>query len=174
MVGRGGRTSEGKDKFILMDMGANWSKLGLWEDERDWSYLFHNPVNQNQGIAPRKLCPKCEAIILASAKVCEFCDYEIPAKKLSKKELEQEFKEVLKQANKGIRPMKMDKVPREQWGSLTMDELVALYRSKTYELGWVLRVLANREDGRAQIKEFAKRMGYKFGWVKRMFKQYNI
>lgn len=90
MCGRGGRTTEFKSSFNIIDMGGNAVTHGDWSDDRDWAHVFYNPPKPgNGGIAPCKTCPKCDGIVPAGAHTCklenedgEWCGYEFPAREL--------------------------------------------------------------------------------------------
>lgn len=74
MTGRGARPYPGKKYFTIVDMGGNEKYHGDWSNERDWVDIFHNPDKPMVGgIAPRKECEECEAMIPAQARVCTFC-----------------------------------------------------------------------------------------------------
>jgi len=90
MCGRGGRPTESKSAFAIIDMGGNTMEHGDWDSPRDWTDLFHNPPRSRDkaGVAPVKSCPKCDAIIAASTRTCKFCGYEFPTKEM---ELEEEL-----------------------------------------------------------------------------------
>jgi superfamily II DNA or RNA helicase len=81
MAGRGGRITDSKSAFTIIDMGGNAITHGDWCDARDWEDIFKNPVKPGKatGLAPVKSCTNCDAIIAASARVCKFCGYEYPA-----------------------------------------------------------------------------------------------
>jgi len=82
MCGRGGRITETKSMFNVIDMGNNWSTHGEWHQPRDWYDIFYNPPKpgKGEGIAPVKDCPNCEAIVPASATKCKFCGWEFEEK----------------------------------------------------------------------------------------------
>jgi hypothetical protein len=65
-------------------MGGNAITHGDWSQDRDWEEIFNNPPrpSDNEGVAPVKSCPNCEAIIPASAKICPYCEYEYDAKSI--------------------------------------------------------------------------------------------
>lgn len=86
MAGRGSRLFENKPYFILIDMGANCYKHGLWDDARTWS--LHKPRRSSSGVAPVKLCEGCEAMNHASARECKECKkpFDIKKKALKKGE----------------------------------------------------------------------------------------
>lgn len=93
MVGRGARPSEGKKGFLVIDQGRNYVRHGALMDEIQWS--LEPPKKRKKGedaidVAPRKSCPKCEALIPISSTVCPICDFEIPKeeKSLAKAEFE--------------------------------------------------------------------------------------
>lgn len=43
MIGRGSRKLPDKDKFVVIDLGNNAQRFGLWSDPIDWQYIFKNP-----------------------------------------------------------------------------------------------------------------------------------
>lgn len=72
-----------KFMFTIIDMGGNAVTHGDWCQSRDWYDLFHNPLKPGKNtVAPIKVCPKCEAVIPASARVCPICEYVYPAKSI--------------------------------------------------------------------------------------------
>lgn len=86
--GRGSRKIDGKDFFNIIDMGGNAIRFGDWSDDRDWEYIFNNPDQPGDGVAPVKTCPSCEGLVHAATRVCpltnidgEFCGYEFERKK---------------------------------------------------------------------------------------------
>lgn len=82
-----------KEHFNIIDMGGNWMKHGDWSDDRDWNYIFENPEKPGDGTAPIKICPSCDALVHAAARVCtainendEICGYEFEKKKTKEEE----------------------------------------------------------------------------------------
>lgn len=165
--GRGSRPVPGKKDFIILDMGANYDALGLWEEERDWLEIFRKPGRVNEGIAPTKLCPNCQAIIRASARSCDYCFYEIPAKERDEEELNVKFGLVTAK-KKREKAVPLPKPPRELWGGLSIPEIAQYINSGTYKLGWAVRLLRGRGHPEEALTEFAQYMGYKETWVSRM------
>jgi len=43
MIGRGSRIIPGKNEFIVVDLGNNLNRFGLWEAEVDWAAVFRAP-----------------------------------------------------------------------------------------------------------------------------------
>lgn len=80
-TGRGARTYPGKEFFTIIDMGGNALEHGDWSSPRDWKDIFMNPdtpKGEGDGVAPVKLCPECDVIIPAQARVCFNCGHEFP------------------------------------------------------------------------------------------------
>lgn len=83
MTGRGARVVPGiKHTFQIIDMGGNAITHGDWCDDRNWEDIFYNPdkPGDEEGIAPCKECPNCDAILPSSAKACQFCGYKFETK----------------------------------------------------------------------------------------------
>lgn len=77
--GRGARVSDGKEYFIIIDLGDNieGEKFGHWNERHDWEGYFFNPDKSSEGVAPMKMCPECEARIYMSSVVCRWCGFEM-------------------------------------------------------------------------------------------------
>lgn len=163
MAGRGSRPFEGKQNFTLIDMGANYARLGMWQDERDWAKIFRTPAKDAaKGVAPVKTCPDCEAIVQASAKICPYCSAEFPEKE--KEEIHAEFAEIGPTA------------PRKPWNQQTIPELVLTQTAKKYKHGWLIRQIRERSETpdtyRDLLMELASIKGYKMGWVNHQVMNY--
>ncbi len=50
MIGRGSRILSGKKDFIVIDLGNNLNRFGLWNDPVDWASIFRNPELYYEGI----------------------------------------------------------------------------------------------------------------------------
>lgn len=77
MTGRGSRPFPGKEFFKIIDLGGNALEHGDWNHPHNWYDMFHNPkkARDKKGIPPVKSCPKCDAIIPAQSRSCEFCGH---------------------------------------------------------------------------------------------------
>lgn len=102
--GRGSRMHPGKKFFTIIDMGGNALNLGDWSDDRDWHSIFHNPPKPKDKLQPPpvKDCPKCEAIVHASVRVCKYCNFIFPVPK-PEIDLEIQFQLLTRE-----RPVKID------------------------------------------------------------------
>ena len=99
MIGRGSRLFEDMPSFTVLDFGGNKSRLGVYDDIRNWS-LWHGESKGEGGAPPLKECgidsegkpirsggdvkKGCKRLIMASAKICPFCGFKYPDKKEAK------------------------------------------------------------------------------------------
>ena len=90
---------EEKSFFNIIDLGANYSRFGDWNDERDWEEIFNNPERVGNGIAPVKTCPDCDGLLHAATMVCtlkneagDICGHEFQRRKTAK---EQDLEEMI-------------------------------------------------------------------------------
>jgi superfamily II DNA or RNA helicase len=169
MCGRGSRPMPkiGKDHFVIHDFGGNRLEHGLWEMDRDWVSIFKNakPPSRKEkalGMAPEKQCISCQSFIPMQARVCSFCGANQPQA------------EVL-QATGITEPIMYGKIPerlQKPYADMTVAELIerAKYGSanvgRPFKKGWVLAQI-KQHKGEQGLREYAKIMGYKSGWVDR-------
>lgn len=163
-----------KEDFIILDMGGNVQKLGLWEMDRKWS-LDHKKGDA-LGVAPVKDCPTnkpdvngkngCDRIVRASAPTCPACGYIFPKKE----------KEVIKAELTEIKAT--DKLPKELQGKeiheMNIFELEKVRIAYGYKLGWIVRRIYYRKD--LSLIHYGEMRGFKnpSKWKQRMIKIYNL
>jgi DNA repair protein RadD len=75
MVGRGFRTSPGKEDCLVLDFGGNVRRHGPVDQVEPKPRI----VGEKGGDAPTKTCPQCEAVVHAAFSICPNCQYEFPA-----------------------------------------------------------------------------------------------
>lgn len=166
MCGRGSRLSPGKKDFIILDMGENYKYLnGTWDMPREWKEIFLNPKKANEGLAPVKKCPNCEAIIRASLMQCPYCYHTITPKEQQAIDKDIEFELIQMQPKKKEEKVPLPKPDPREWNALDISRVAELVRSGTYKPGWAARLLRSRPAGEQQLKEFSNTMGYKPNWV---------
>lgn len=153
MVGRGSRTASGKEYFNLLDFGENATRLGHYRQERAWS-LDHQQ-SKGDGLAGVKTCPKCQALLMTTSRVCRYCGYQFP---LSRKE----------QIEVELREMDYKTVIRGR----TSEDLEHIARLKGYKMAWVWRTIFF-EQGEAGLRDYARKKGYHYQWVHRQMKFYS-
>lgn len=153
MIGRGSRTAPDKDYFNLLDFGENATRLGHYRQQRAWS-LDHTQ-SKVEGVAGVKSCPKCQALVMTSARVCRYCGYEFPLTR--KEQIEVELRELdYRTALKGR----------------TVEDLEHIAAIKGYKQAWIWRTIYF-EMGEPALREYARRKGYHHAWVKRQIQFYN-
>lgn len=82
-LGRGARVTPTKHEFTILDCGANYKKLGMYEDEPEWC-LWHDS-HSSEGVQMLKECDPnrkdingktgCGQLVPNSCKVCPNCGY---------------------------------------------------------------------------------------------------
>ncbi len=124
-------------------MGANVYEHGLWQEPRTWD-LVKKRRNTN-GVAPVKLCPNCEAMNHASARVCFDCGelFKIKAKALLKAdfvEVKKGLKNVSRGAGKLFNPLTASK-----------EELKEHAQKQGYKSAWVyVQLKRQQQKGKPQ------------------------
>ena len=154
MCGRGSRLSPqtGKDHFKILDFGNNIQRLGFWEDRRVWQLKYEKKKTKEQA-QPIRDCPGCSAILVASAKTCNYCGYEFPKSEKEQAD-EVELQELTRISTSG-----------KMLSQLSIRDLVILQKSKKLSTHFVWRIIRSR--GKSTIEIYAKMMDYSSGWVKR-------
>lgn len=129
-----------KKHFGIIDMGANALTHGDWCDSRNWNQVFHNPPKtKGEGIAPMKICPKCQGMVYASTKLCalhdewgEVCGYVWPVKEISEEELLDTFIVITKNINaKSI--VLQNKENKEYYSFFRIGTLLAIEAKNIYK-----------------------------------------
>ena len=70
MVGRGLRTHDGKENCLVLDFGENTQRHGALDDP---DFGRKKSKSDEEGEAPKKSCPKCDAVCSISLRVCPDC-----------------------------------------------------------------------------------------------------
>lgn len=155
MVGRGGRTFPGKTHFKLLDFGKNHDEHGLWDEPRVWKLEEPKRKRGGVGAAPLKSCKQCKAVIPLMAAKCVYCGYVYDVGEM-----------VLR--NGVLNEVKaMPRIPEQLVdrfiGDFSLEELKKLQEAKQHTSALIWRVV--RSKGEESVKEYAKMMDYKYGWV---------
>ena len=157
-IGRASRPIPGvKDRFTCLDYGDNWKQHGLYWDERPyaelWKSLRIKQKREASGVAPMKLCDKCESLISLMARTCEFCGAEQP---VTERELAQG---ALIDITEQYQAMVGRKI-----SSLDPEELAA-YAKLKQKAGQAIRVAkAHEVESPGWLEDFGRAMGYASGW----------
>ena len=152
MIGRASRTIENvKDSFEIYDYGMNVHSLGFWQEERDWNKIFFNvKTKKSEGVAPIKICPKCNAVNNSRATKCEVCDAEFEEQ--IKKEIETKLIEMAYQKTNG-----------KYLYDLSLPEFMLVAEKRKYKQQFIERVIYH-VHGIGQLTEKKKKKNYKEGY----------
>ena len=156
MVGRASRRTEQKKAFTILDFGENVTRLGFWQEPRDWANLFEHPKKKGEGVAPVKDCPACGFVAYASARICANCGAEFPAIGKTEAEVLAELKEMQYKALGKLEGRKIYDIAQNP------ADLFALQRVKKYKQAFIERVLyfANYSE----LQRFWRSKGYTDGY----------
>jgi superfamily II DNA or RNA helicase len=154
MLFRADRPKEGMF-FRTLDYGSNYDRHGSYFHPHPWDKMWKvKPKKSRGGVAPINFCPKCESIIFVMAKVCKYCQYELPQKPQSTET------GVAEDVTNKLQPIKGKKV-----SDLTPKEL-ALYANLKDKKPFAARVARAKEvEQEGFLKDYGKAMGYKDNWA---------
>jgi superfamily II DNA or RNA helicase len=157
MCGRGSRIYQGKTEFVVLDFGGNHSRHGLWSQPRKWN--LDPPKETKDQAAPVKECPRCSAMLNASARLCQYCDYVFPsaARSLDHGEMVE---------------VTTDSLAGRFLSDLSIRELAELCKFKkahNIKTAIVWRVIRSR--GEDALQEYSGLMGYSRGWYYNQLKE---
>jgi len=156
MVGRASRRTEQKDNFTILDFGENVTRLGFWQEPRDWAHLFEHPKKKGEGVAPVKDCPACGFVAYASARICANCGAEFPAAAKTEAEVLAELKEMQYKQLGRLEGRRIYDIAQNS------ADLFELQRVKKYKQAFIERVLyfANYSE----LQRFWRSKGYTDGY----------
>jgi type I site-specific restriction endonuclease len=156
MVGRASRRTEQKEAFTILDFGENVTRLGFWQEPRDWANLFEHPKKKGEGVAPVKDCPACGFVAYASARICANCGAEFPEPKKTEEEVIATLKLLNYQKSAKLEGRKIYDIAKNP------ADLYDLQRVKKYKQAFIERVLyfANYSE----LQRFWRSKGYTDGY----------
>jgi len=131
----------------------NFNELGLWDEPREWTLIEKKKKKKGVEAAPVKNCPTCEAMLPASARLCQFCGHVFEIAELAPEE-------------GGTMVEVKSKVPVELVGKRTSElsptDLVELQKSKRFAIKFIWKLARQRDDD--FLKKYAELAGYSRGW----------
>jgi superfamily II DNA or RNA helicase len=156
MVGRASRRTSTKSAFTILDFGENVTRLGFWQEPRDWAQIFLHPKKKGEGVAPVKDCLACGFVAYASARICANCGAEFAPNPKTEAEVLAELKLMqYKQLGK-LEGRKIYDIAQNS------ADLFELQRVKKYKQAFIERVLyfANYSE----LQRFWRSKGYTDGY----------
>ena len=156
MVGRASRTTPSKSAFTILDFGENVTRLGFWQEPRDWAQLFENPKKKGEGVAPVKDCPACGFVAYASARICANCGAEFAPNPKTEAEVLAELKLMQYKQLGRLEGRRIYDIAQNS------ADLFELQRVKKYKQAFIERVLyfANYSE----LQRFWRSKGYTDGY----------
>jgi superfamily II DNA or RNA helicase len=156
MVGRASRRTETKKAFTILDFGENVTRLGFWQEPRDWAQIFLHPKKKGEGVAPVKDCPACGFVAYASARICANCGAEFAPNPKTEAEVLAELKEMQYKALGRLEGRRIYDIAQNS------ADLFELQRVKKYKQAFIERVLyfANYSE----LQRFWRSKGYTDGY----------
>ena len=160
-IGRVLRPAPGKERAIVIDHVGNVAhcKAGVWslnhgraEDDREWSLDGAKKKEKSERVGR---CEQCLAIIPPAAKTCPECGHEKQA--VERKPLEQVDGDLeeLPNATPLAERMRKKKAKEEQAQAKTLEQLIALGKSRNYRnpAMWAKYILEAREWQQVKLKK---------------------
>lgn len=162
MIGRGSRIYPNKTHFNILDFGGNADRLGHYTMEQHWS-LWHESKEGGDGVAPVKMCgvdsngkeiksnkKGCDRLILAAYKICPFCGFKYPEKKIKEIDLKGVMYDTQQHTAVAVKKI----------SDMDLIELHDYYKRKKHKPAWFWRQLYFR-GGVELIKKFGKESNWK-------------
>lgn len=143
-IGRGLRTSEGKETAIILDHVRNYEMHGLPDDDRIWS-LENGVIKSNKQEVGVKTCPRCLAAMRQTKSVCENCGFVYIKKDNTFDFLNSSTQDVLQEVEQ--KNILKRKKAFEQSSALSKDQLtqLAIKRGYKHPHAWAHRVFQARQ-----------------------------
>lgn len=82
MIGRGLRIHDGKDNCLILDLAGNIEFHGPIDTLNKRVSNKSKPKDVEPGEVPSKICPGCEEVVHAAARMCPHCDFIFPETQL--------------------------------------------------------------------------------------------
>jgi DNA repair protein RadD len=143
MTGRCSRLSPGKTHAILLDHTGNCQRLGMPDEDRDWSLEMDAEKRKKKPAPGIRVCPKCFAASPARASACVECGHVFEVK--PRQNVEERDGELVELTAEQI-AKKRER--REQGRAHDRAALMEIARIKGRDPKWVDYVLAGREAKR--------------------------
>jgi superfamily II DNA or RNA helicase len=147
-AGRGARPRDGKHEFFIIDMGANYSRHGRWNSDRDWIDIFRNPNSKEERDRQKTedksnlMCETCGFILSIKDEICPHCNTNIQSM------LKEKLKDLTGVKAKEIREELKSRVPprlRKSFSSMSPSELMEYADLIGYKKSWAFKQLELRQ-----------------------------
>jgi DNA repair protein RadD len=140
MTGRCSRLSPGKTHAILLDHTGNCQRLGMPDEDREWTLEGDSDKRKKKPAPGIRVCPKCFAASPARATQCVECGTAFEVK--PRQQVEEKEGELVELTAEQI-AKKRER--REQGRAQTLDQLRQIARIKGYNESWAQHVWEGRQ-----------------------------
>ena len=149
-VGRCLRPSPGKAAAIILDHVGNVKKHGMPDAKRDWSLdaikRSKRAKEENAGV---KMCPKCFCVVISQTQVCPDCGHVFTETKPRANAFDGSDDQLVELTPERIRERQEKRAAKARQGQAqTLDELIALGKSRGYKPGWAHYIYNSRQSRR--------------------------
>ncbi|MFI5404878.1 MAG: DEAD/DEAH box helicase family protein [Nitrososphaerales archaeon] len=138
--GRGSRILEGKIYFIVLDFGDNHTRLGLWNQPREWTLKEKKKNNKLQAAAVKN-CPSCGAMIMARVLKCEYCGHQF------EKPTHELLNGIMCEVESGGIPLGLK---GKKISDMNIEDIANLQRTKKYKASYCWRIIRTMESEKFQ------------------------
>lgn len=154
MVGRALRAAPDKQEARIYDRSGNWARLGLPDDEREWTLEGLDASKRKKKKEPQqttKVCVSCWMVVARTVAICPTCGYVFPVQPMEADTADGELQEL------DIEALRIRQVKQEQANAKDLQSLIRVGKARGMRspYGWAVNVLKAREAKKA-AKEIAK------------------
>lgn len=129
------RIAPGKDRAVILDMVGNYERLGLPDDDREWSLNGRDKRTRHktENTVKARVCENCFRTYSGSGAVCPYCGHNNGK---TRAEIERDEKAELERITAENRKQKRMEVGRAR----TLDDLKRIARERNYAPGWAYQM----------------------------------
>lgn len=140
-VGRCLRTTQGKEKAIILDHAGNSQMHGLPDEDHGWT--LDGMKSTQKDVVKTKTCPLCFFVMPPHRSTCPDCGHEFKVE--NAREVEQVDGELGEMSEAEIKAKRRERM-REQSDAMTLDDLIELGKKRGYKdpVGWAGHVYTAR------------------------------
>lgn len=143
MVGRALRPSPEKEHAVILDHVGNTVRHGLIDEKRIWTLTDREKKkNKSDALIAVKVCKSCFAANRSFNRFCEFCGFEFEKK--SAVEIKHDDAQLVEVNKKALERSRK----KEQAMAQTLEELIALGKTRGYSVGWAHNIFKARMNKR--------------------------
>ena len=161
IVGRGGRTYEGKDHFKFFDYGNNRKRHGDWEADRDWEAI----IEEHEKPKKKKKSETFGLKVVSIPSLSLFLEEDDFSAKFGDKT------GLVILSPSGQENPNLAYLKSKPWKEMSLDELIVYQKLTSKKAGWLYRQVFSRH-GEEGLRAFFKIIGYSGEWTETIIARY--